>query len=144
MGFIHPTQFAAFNEEVHNSLSSFSGAGPELEDEITKPKPLQACNCDTFFWHSKHKLGISTLVLLPLYSAAKDAFMDAYKQYRLFSNSHVKKDEKLDGNALMCSPSFLDTMESEVMKHSRALLLLSSDFGTAWNSRYLFALFDIS
>ncbi|PIN25380.1 Protein geranylgeranyltransferase type II [Handroanthus impetiginosus] len=134
VGFIHPTQFAIFNEAIHSSPSSSSGGGPQLEDG-TKPKPAQASSSDTFFWHNEHKLGISTLVLDPLYRAAKDAFMDAYKRYRLLSYSHVNKDGKVDNNVLICSTSILDIMESEVMKHSKALLLLSCDFGTAWNSR---------
>ncbi|KAK6136079.1 hypothetical protein DH2020_030184 [Rehmannia glutinosa] len=136
VGFIHPMQFTAFTEEAHGSPSLSSGAGPQLEDGITKPKPVQDGSSDTFFWHSEHKLGISTLVLVPLYSAAKDAFMDAYKRYRMLSESQVKKDEVLDKNAL-CMTSFLDIVESEIMKHSRALLLLSCDFGTAWNARKL-------
>uniref|UniRef100_M1A6Q1 Protein farnesyltransferase alpha subunit n=1 Tax=Solanum tuberosum TaxID=4113 RepID=M1A6Q1_SOLTU len=37
----------------------------------------------------------------------------------------------------MCSSSSSLSLESELMKHSRALLILSCDFGTAWNSRKL-------
>lgn len=150
VGFIHPMQFAAFNEEVHSSPSSSSGVGSQLEDKISKSKPVRDSCSDSYFWHSEHKLGISTHVLVPLYRAAKDAFMDSYKRYRMLSDSQIKKDDTLDKNASMCLASFLDIVESEVMKHSRALLLLSCDFGTAWNSRYLlfyfiflFFLFDI-
>ncbi|KAG8369460.1 hypothetical protein BUALT_Bualt14G0016000 [Buddleja alternifolia] len=119
VGFVHPTQFAALNEEVHTS--------PSLADEISEQS----------FWHSEHKLGISTAVVVPLYNAAKHVFMDAYKQYRMLRDSHVQKDESLDDKGLMCSTSSLNIVESEVMKHSRALVLLSCDFGTAWNSRKL-------
>ncbi|KAK6156204.1 hypothetical protein DH2020_010452 [Rehmannia glutinosa] len=136
VGFIHPMQFTAFTEEAHGSPSLSSGAGPQLEGGITKPKPVRDGSSDTFFWHSEHKLGISTLVLVPLYCAAKDAFMDAYKRYRMLSESQVKKDEVLDTNPLRMT-SLLDIVESEIMKHSRALLLLSCDFGTAWNARKL-------
>ncbi|KAL3620199.1 hypothetical protein CASFOL_035111 [Castilleja foliolosa] len=111
VGFIHPMQFTALAE------SSFSVAKTQLEDG----------GYDSMFWHNEHKLGISTLVLVPLYRAARDAFMDAHKRYILFSESQVKKDGLLD----------LGIVESEVMKHSRALVLLSCDFGTAWNSRKL-------
>ncbi|KAL7107842.1 hypothetical protein ACP275_06G079700 [Erythranthe tilingii] len=130
VGFIHPMQFAAFNEEGH------SGSGPQLTDEITR-KPVRDSSSHTFFWHNKHKLGISTIVLVPLYRAAKDAFLDAYKRYRMLRDSQLKKDETLENNALTCLPSLLDTMEKEVMRHSKALLLLSCDFGTAWNARKL-------
>uniref|UniRef100_A0A2C9UWY2 Uncharacterized protein n=1 Tax=Manihot esculenta TaxID=3983 RepID=A0A2C9UWY2_MANES len=34
------------------------------------------------FWNRDHKLGISMHALLPLYKAAKDAFMDAIGQYK--------------------------------------------------------------
>lgn len=135
MGFIHPMQFAAFSQEVHSSASSSSGTETQLVDETT-PKPVGDGSCDTFFWHSNHKLGISTHVLAPLYSAAKDAFLDAYKRYRMLSVSQLKKDESLENNALMSFSSSMDISENEVMKHSRALLLLSCDYGSAWNSRY--------
>ncbi|GFP78724.1 9-cis-epoxycarotenoid dioxygenase nced1 chloroplastic [Phtheirospermum japonicum] len=109
VGFIHPMQFTAFAE------SSFSGSG------------THDGSYDSSFWHHEHKLGISTLVLVPLYRAARDAFMDAHKRYVLLSESQLKKDGLLD----------LGIVESEVMRHSRALVLLSCDFGTAWNSRKL-------
>ncbi|KAL3653821.1 hypothetical protein CASFOL_003502 [Castilleja foliolosa] len=111
VGFIHPMQFTALAE------SSFSVSKTQLEDG----------GYDSMFWHNEHKLGISTLVLVPLYRAARDAFMDAHKRYILFSESQVQKDGLLD----------FGIVESEVMKHSRALVLLSCDFGTAWNSRKL-------
>jgi protein prenyltransferase alpha subunit repeat containing protein 1 len=78
---------------------------------------------DANFWSRDHKLAISTDVLLPLYKAVKDVFMHAISQYKRHENlSDASWDE---GN-----------LESEVMKHSKALLLLSCDFGTAWNFRY--------
>ncbi|XP_030959469.1 protein prenyltransferase alpha subunit repeat-containing protein 1-like isoform X2 [Quercus lobata] len=57
-----------------------------------------------------------TQAVLPLYNAAKRAFIAAMEEYKRLSD---------------------DGLESEVMRHSKALLLLSSDFGTAWNSRKL-------
>ncbi|CAA0824313.1 Protein prenylyltransferase superfamily protein [Striga hermonthica] len=120
VGFIHPNQFTAFTEEVCSKSSSASGTKLQLEDG----------SYDNFFCHHGHKLGISIFVLVPLYRVAKDAFMDAYDQYVISCESRAKTVDELDGNAL-----FLDIVEKEVMKHSKALLLLSSDFGTAWNSR---------
>ncbi|XP_073260087.1 uncharacterized protein [Populus alba] len=79
---------------------------------------------DANFWSRDHKLAISTDVLLPLYKAVKDVFLHAISQYKRHENlSDASWDE---GN-----------LESEVMKHSKALLLLSCDFGTAWNFRKL-------
>ncbi|KAK4596613.1 hypothetical protein RGQ29_014587 [Quercus rubra] len=72
----------------------------------------------TTFWCRDHKLGVSTQAVLPLYNEAKRAFIAAMEEYKRLG----------DGD---------DGLESEVMKHSKALLLLSSDFGTAWNSRKL-------
>lgn len=83
-----------------------------------------------YFWNRDHKLGISTHVLLPLYRAAKHAFMTTFKQYRMCDNQSDK-----DG---MCLPAFssCDHLESILMRHSKSLLLLSCDFLTAWNCRF--------
>ncbi|GER39286.1 protein farnesyltransferase alpha subunit [Striga asiatica] len=120
VGFIHPIQFTAFaalTEEANSSSSS--GTKPQPDDGRSE-----------FFWHHEHKLGICTFVLVPLYRAARDAFMDAYNRYVISCDSLAKTGDELDGNAL-----FVDIMEKKVMKHSKTLLLLSCDFGTAWNSR---------
>lgn len=90
---------------------------------------VQKTNFRTLFWIRDHKLGISTKVLFPLYVAAKNAFVEAYKNYKL-----LQRDDK---HASMCCSSSSLNLESELMKHSRALLILSCDFGTAWNSRKL-------
>ncbi|KAE8009953.1 hypothetical protein FH972_006356 [Carpinus fangiana] len=102
VGFIHPSQFAKLYEEAGDDIAIPSSA-------------------DATFWSRDHKLGVSTQVLLPLYTAAKHAFMAAIGEYKRFGDDVVSDDR----------------VESEVMMHSRALLLLSSDFGTAWNSRKL-------
>ncbi|KAL0305565.1 UNVERIFIED_CONTAM: hypothetical protein Sradi_5973800 [Sesamum radiatum] len=133
LGFIHPSQFAALNEELHSSSEPAS----LLPAEISKSNSVRDTTSRTFFWHNEHKLGISTIILVPLYNAAKDAFMDAYKRYSMLRGSQVKKEETLDDNSLKSSDSFVDIVETQVMKHSRALVLLSCDFGTAWNSRKL-------
>ncbi|KAM2118455.1 hypothetical protein EV2_010972 [Malus domestica] len=60
--------------------------------------------------------------------------MAGSRQYKaLNSKSDVSGDEK----SLYVSLSLVNSFESDVVKHSRALLLLSSDFGTAWHSRKL-------
>lgn len=108
-----------------------------LEDESSQSEPAHCNSSDACFWHNEHKLGISSLVLVELYRAAKDAFMVSHRRCGMLSNSQCKKDEKLDEHASVCSTSVLDIAEIEVMRHSKALLLLSCDFGTAWNSRYI-------
>lgn len=88
---------------------------------------------NTKFWNRDHKLGISTEVLLPLCKAAKGAFMDAMKQYRTLNSLSNNKHEHEN---IMYGSLSRQSFDSEIMKHSRALLLLSCDFGTAWNSRF--------
>ncbi|KAK4596620.1 hypothetical protein RGQ29_014589 [Quercus rubra] len=95
VGFVHPTQFATLTEDSTGDAAISGG---------------------TTFWCRDHKPGVSTQAVLPLYNAAKRAFIAAMEEYKRLGD---------------------DGLESEVMKHSKALLLLSSDFGTAWNSRKL-------
>ncbi|KAI4303021.1 hypothetical protein MLD38_038702 [Melastoma candidum] len=64
-----------------------------------------------------HKLGISTDVVVTLYREAKRAFFEAKKKY--------EAEEGTDS----------EEMEDDLIRFSRAVVLLSSDFGTAWNSR---------
>ncbi|KAH9698805.1 protein prenylyltransferase superfamily protein [Citrus sinensis] len=106
VGFIHPSQLATLKEEIGNSLSS--------EDKDHE---------STSFWIRDHKLGISTQILIPVYKAAKHAFISALRQYKTPGNFSGKSQD--------------DTVAIEVMIHSKALLLLSCDFATAWNSRKL-------
>ncbi|KAK8701689.1 hypothetical protein V6N13_020069 [Hibiscus sabdariffa] len=119
VGFIHPSQFVTLHKECGES-GNLSADGAFR------------------FWNRDHKLGISTEVLLPLCKAAKSAFMDVMKQYKMLSNLSDSKSE--DENAMYVSSLSCQSFEDEIMKHSRALLLLSSDFGTAWNARKLVVL----
>lgn len=80
-----------------------------LNEEARHSVPSSSAEGNTMFWNRDHKLGISTEVLIPLYREAKHALMAANRT----------------------------GIESEIMNHSRAALLISSDFGTAWHSRYI-------
>lgn len=113
VGFIHPSQFSGLNED----------AGDENMN----------------FWNRDHKLGISTQVLLPLYRVAKHVFMTTIDEYKLQSNLSVERGKIGHENMLLPSSnsSPYEVLEDEIMKHSKALLLLNSDFGTAWNARKL-------
>ncbi|CAH9119905.1 unnamed protein product [Cuscuta epithymum] len=127
IGFVHPSQFDALNEDDGNTSLSH-------ESEL-QPSDKTVISSD-FFWSCKHKLGVSTSALLPLYKAAKDAFMDSLRQYKM--QNGITNDESDEGNTSKSpSSSSLTVLENEVMKHSRAVLLLSCDFGTAWNLRKL-------
>ncbi|CAK9184850.1 unnamed protein product, partial [Ilex paraguariensis] len=137
VGFIHPSQFVALIEEAGGPSLSSVGSVLHSTDGTIKSKISEVNFSKLVFWSKDHKLGISTLFLLPLYNAAKDAFMAALEQYKMLSNLYGKKNESEDGNAVNFYSSSLNAFETEVMKHSRAVLLLSCDFGTAWNARKL-------
>ncbi|CAL5322011.1 unnamed protein product [Camellia sinensis] len=137
VGFIHPSQFVTLNEEAGGSLLSSVGTMLQSEDRVLGSRVSKVNPSETVFWCRDHKLGISTQVLLLLYNVAKQTFMAALERYKMHSNLSVKKDEYQSDNMSSWYASSLDVLESEVMKHSRSLLLLSCDFGTAWNSRKL-------
>lgn len=137
VGFVHPSQFVTLGEEAGIPPLSSIGIVIQSADGTVESKVSEINPSDRVFWIRDHKLGISTQALLALYNAAKLAFMVALERYQMISNVHVNKDDIGDENVLSCSLSVLDILESEVMKHSKALLLLSCDFGTAWNSRKL-------
>lgn len=127
MGFIHPSQFSELAKE----------AGRSSKDGLMGYKESEANIYDSVFWSRDHKLGISTTVLLPLYRAAKHALMEAIRQYQIINDLQRERNDLKDDNASTSTSSSISFLESDIMKHSRALLLLSCDFGTAWNFRFL-------
>ncbi|XP_062084389.1 uncharacterized protein LOC133790676 isoform X2 [Humulus lupulus] len=122
VGFIHPSQFDTLNEEAYQFVPSSDDTFSSKVPDVDASKHVSVAS----FWNKDHKLGISTEVLFPLYQTAKHAFMAAIKQYKALVDSSSSHSSSSHGN-----------VENEVMKHSRALLLLSCDFGTAWHSRKL-------
>ncbi|KAK3004507.1 hypothetical protein RJ639_017957 [Escallonia herrerae] len=135
VGFVHPSQFISLVEKADTPSPSFKTV-PQSVDGVVESKASEVHPTDMVFWCRDHKLGISSDVLHELYIAAKHAFMAALDGYKRISSVSASKDGFGDEIMSSCCSSFLHH-ESEVMKHSRALLLLSSDFGTAWNSRKL-------
>ncbi|KAI3984828.1 hypothetical protein MKX01_039445 [Papaver californicum] len=123
--FLHPSQFAALNEETYGSANN----GRNSENEMS--------SSDTIFWNRDHKLAISTEVLFSFYVAPKDAFKAADTQYKMLTNLPTKRGKSMDETAADSSQFSTDFLENEVMMHSKALLLLSCDSATAWNSRKL-------
>lgn len=138
MGFIHPSQFLALAEEAGTMVSASLETISQPEGECVSRELLGGTTPDTVFWNRDHKLGISTDYLLPLYKAAKYAFMAAVGRY---DNAKLSGFQEESGEASVSgrSSSFQNFCAVDVMKHSRALLLLSSDFGTAWNYRFPFS-----
>ncbi|CAI0427955.1 unnamed protein product [Linum tenue] len=100
VGFIHPSQFATLEKDSSDALDGGDGS----------------------FWIRDHKLGISSEVVLRLYKAAREQFMNAIAEYKKLGDLSLPSAEALG---------------IVVMKCSKTLLLLNSDFGTAWNSRKL-------
>lgn len=86
----------------------------------------------TVFWNNNHKLAISIQALPQLYIAAMHAFMDVNRSYKQSIRSSLNRDSFDDASCRGVLDRFL---ESEVLKHSSALLILSYDFNSAWNSR---------
>ncbi|KAI3992640.1 hypothetical protein MKX01_007962 [Papaver californicum] len=125
VGFLHPSQFAALNEETYGSANN----ARNLENKIS--------SSNTIFWNRDHKLAISTEVLFSLYAASKHAFKGADTQYKMLTNLPTKMGKSMDETAADSSQFSRDFLENEVMMHSKALLLLSCDSATAWNSRKL-------
>lgn len=136
VGFIHPSQFAMLIEETSYSIPSSCSNLWQSADDIASFKRSNVDTSDNHvirhFWNRDHKLGISSAILLPLYKVAKCAFMDAIRQYKVLRNP---SDEFVVENS-PCTLSSSDSVESDVLKHSRALILISCDFGTAWHSRF--------
>ncbi|KAL2328502.1 hypothetical protein Fmac_021929 [Flemingia macrophylla] len=130
LGFIHPSQFALLNEESDIS-SNLSDEAIHLSADRVASSGESSKSKNLHLWHRDHKLGISTHVMLPLYKAAKHAFMTAVKQYKMCDNQ--------SGKVGICLPasSSCDHLESILLRHSKSLLLLSCDFMTAWNRRKL-------
>ena len=112
VGFIHPSQFTLLDKE---SGSVTDGRSPS-------------------FWNQDHKLGISTDILIQLCKDAKHAFLSTFKEYKCLENASTCESPTKNISSSGVSSC---SLESRVMKHSQALLLLSSDFGTAWNARLL-------
>ncbi|XP_052185663.1 uncharacterized protein LOC127797127 isoform X2 [Diospyros lotus] len=137
VGFIHPSQFVTLNADAGGPFPSSDGTVHQQENGVMGSRGSKFSPSGMVFWCRDHKLGISTEALLPLYNAAKCAFMAAYERYKACNKVCAKNNGSGGSDMSSYFSSSLDILESEVMKHSKALLLLSCDFGTAWNSRKL-------
>lgn len=116
LGFIHPSQFSLLNIE--------SDAKADADVLVNK---------NQVFWSRDHKLGISMQYLLPLYNGAKCKFMSLCAKYKA-SGDLSSTETDTDIEHVSRSFGFSET-ETQLLKLSKAVLLLSGDFGTAWNMR---------
>ncbi|KNA25266.1 hypothetical protein SOVF_008100 [Spinacia oleracea] len=130
LGFIHPSQLMILNEGEDAAILTFKECKGDANLGSEPSEAIEVEGKNDFFWSREHKLGISTEYLYPLYKAAKHRFMDVYATYKKHSCFSLKNENADSSHAF-------SEIENAVMKHSKALLLLSSDFGTAWNARKL-------
>nr|POF18175.1 hypothetical protein CFP56_67657 [Quercus suber] len=77
VGFVHPTQFAMLAEDSTGDAAISDG---------------------TTFWSRDHKLGVSTQAILPLYNAAKRAFIAAMEEYKRLGDC----DDGLESEVMGC------------------------------------------
>ncbi|KAM0992378.1 hypothetical protein ACFX13_010803 [Malus domestica] len=109
--------------DLLNQFERILESDPQI-DEVGFLHPSQFSKLNKEAGHSSPSSDDSTV----LRSADGNSQVDNIRI--LNSKADVSGDEK----SLYVSLSLDNSFESDVMKHSRALLLLSSDFGTAWHS----------
>lgn len=134
IGFLHPSQFASLDEDSSSSsptlATSVQLADGNIETSITESNTVQYDK--TTFWNRDHKLAISTHVLCHLCVAARRAYMDVSRRYKASINLSLN-------SGAFCSVTAganLDhLLENEILKHTKALLILSLNFASAWNCR---------
>ncbi|KAL5990547.1 hypothetical protein ACLOJK_011449 [Asimina triloba] len=139
VGFIHPSQFAALSGDSDISDQSLV-SDVQITNGDVAPGILDAGIVPydrTIFWCQDHKLAISVNTVHSLYNAAMLAFMYVAGKYRMLinleENAVFSVNDTVGDNSLAHK-----TLENDLMRHSKALLILSCDFGTAWNSRFVY------
>ncbi|CAL9769933.1 unnamed protein product [Musa acuminata subsp. burmannicoides] len=136
IGFLHPSQFASLDEDSSSSsptlATSVRLADSNIETSITESNTVQYDK--TTFWNRDHKLAISTHVLCHLCVAARHAYMDVSRRYKASINLSLNSSAFCS----VTSGANLDhLLENEILKHTKALLILSFNFASAWNCRRL-------
>ncbi|PKU64384.1 Protein farnesyltransferase/geranylgeranyltransferase type-1 subunit alpha [Dendrobium catenatum] len=133
VGFIHPSQFAELNEDSGVSWSPPSSIWQILDESRESDPTGLMClrNEKTVFWYGNHKLAISIQVVPVLYNAARLAHMEARRSYERLINVPKRRSSLNATNFEVQFP------ETDIMKHSRSLLILSPECGSVWNSRKL-------
>ncbi|XP_020108077.1 uncharacterized protein LOC109723949 isoform X3 [Ananas comosus] len=124
LGFIHPSQFASLNEGLDATAFEISNR---------TPSDFDALNYDeTAFWTKDHKLAISTEILTQLSKAARRAYFDVRSGYKdsISVNMNANRSDSVTSRG-----SSIELLENNLLMHSKAILILSCDFLSAWNSR---------
>ncbi|MCO5594614.1 hypothetical protein L7F22_048647 [Adiantum nelumboides] len=106
LGYVHPSQLAGLHEgSVH------------VNDSVPDP---------SVFWCGEHKLAISIQALVPLYNAAKSAFIASHQ---------VLLGTSKDGFHESCVTEDFHVLAKELLSFTRCVVVLNPGFKTAWDVR---------
>ncbi|PKA50666.1 Protein farnesyltransferase/geranylgeranyltransferase type-1 subunit alpha [Apostasia shenzhenica] len=136
IGFIHPSQFADFTLDLPVVTrppppNIYQTSGAAIKNNITDFRCL--VYDETVFWYGQHKLAISVHAIPQLYFASRIAYMNARRSY--IGAISISKTNGYMNTAI--DRVDFDQLETDVLSHSKALLIMSCDFGSVWNSRKL-------
>ncbi|XP_074567885.1 uncharacterized protein LOC141824485 isoform X3 [Curcuma longa] len=135
-GFLGASQFVSLDQDLSGSsldqCTPIQSANVSLETNIAELNTVQYDK--NFFWNRNNKLAISTDVLSHLYIAARHAYMDVSRRYKASINLTLNKGAFCSASA---QANFDHLLEDEILKHTKALLILSCNFSSAWNDRKL-------
>ncbi|XP_074567884.1 uncharacterized protein LOC141824485 isoform X2 [Curcuma longa] len=136
IGFLGASQFVSLDQDLSGSsldqCTPIQSANVSLETNIAELNTVQYDK--NFFWNRNNKLAISTDVLSHLYIAARHAYMDVSRRYKASINLTLNKGAFCSASA---QANFDHLLEDEILKHTKALLILSCNFSSAWNDRKL-------
>ncbi|MCO5552226.1 hypothetical protein L7F22_005738 [Adiantum nelumboides] len=106
LGYVHPSQLAGLHEgSVH------------VDDSVADP---------SVFWCGEHKLAISIQALVPLYNAAKSAFIASHQ---------VLLGTSKDGFHESGGTEDFHFLAEELLSLTRSVVVLNPGFKTAWDVR---------
>ncbi|EFJ05296.1 hypothetical protein SELMODRAFT_431671 [Selaginella moellendorffii] len=124
LGFLLPSQLAQLHDLPADTVEiSFAAADTDPNAGEGSKSPCDGAGageyCEaSWFWLRDHKLGIAVNALRPLYTEAQAVF------------SALRAEEKQCGRQ---ENGF--SKEESLLKVTRALLIVNSDYSTAWNTR---------
>jgi protein prenyltransferase alpha subunit repeat containing protein 1 len=131
-------------QEVESELPGYNSDDDSGEVEHGNGKLLYD---ESAFWCAHGKLAIAVPALAPLYKTAKAEFRVLQKQYAKVTEERCESasccnGKEMDGriNGIKSCLGLMkeerkSSLEKELMKYTRALVIVNCDFATAWNAR---------
>ncbi|CAK9227637.1 unnamed protein product [Sphagnum troendelagicum] len=131
-------------QEVESELPGYNSDDDSGEVEHGNGKLLYD---EAVFWCAHGKLAIAVPALAPLYKTAKAEFRVLQKQYAKVTEERCESasccnGKEMDGriNRIKSCLGLMKeerkaSLEKELMKYTRALVIVNCDFATAWNAR---------